>query len=116
MGREQSPASCSRVRLVATREGIYTTYVFHNLDARCDDDMYIMCTKCPNWNISDIDFGQEGFITYRFVQAGRDVWFNRETQGFEAYQWTAIYFEDFVPITHVINGNRIVEKEKLIIT
>ncbi len=110
MNEEQSP-SCIRAALMAKREGIYTTYVFKNLDA----DGYVMCTQCPNWDISQLDIGQEGFLTYKFVQAGRDSFYNAKDSKFYAYQYTANYFQDFVPITHVINGNQVVEKEKLTI-
>jgi hypothetical protein len=112
MNEEQSPL-CIKAKLLAIREGIYITYVFQNMD---NIKQYIMCTKCPNWNIPDFAIGMEGFLSYKFVQAGRDSWYSTKDMEFYPYQYTANYFQDFVPITHVINGDRIVEKEKLIIT
>ena len=62
-------------QLVAKRPGTYTVYVFKNLDT----NEYITCTKCFNWSTPDIDVGQQGFLTYKFVRAGKDSWFNKES-------------------------------------
>jgi hypothetical protein len=104
---------CIKAMLVAKREEQYTVYVFQDIDK---EDEYLMCTKCPNWNGQEIDLFQEGYLSYKFVVAGRDTWYKSETGEFFAYQWTAHYFLDFVPITHVLANGRVSEHERLIIT
>lgn len=104
---------CIKARLVAKREDVYTVYVFKDLDK---EGNYVMCTKCPNWNSNNIDMFQEGFLTYKFVRAGEDTWFNNDSGKFEAYSYTANYFLDFVPITHVVDANRIVNINEIIVT
>jgi len=88
-------------QLVAKKTGIYTVYIFKNLDT----DRYLACTKCPNWNTSEIDIGQQGFLTYKFVEAGKDSWINKETGEYISYQYSANYFLEFIPSSHVIANN-----------
>lgn len=90
---------CIRAQLLAMREGTYTLYVFKDLD----DEKYIMCTKCPNWQSFNIEIFQEGFLTYKYVIAGHDSWLNRATGNFESYQYTANYFLNFIPTNSVVN-------------
>jgi len=96
--------SCIKARLVAKKTGIYTVYVFEDLQ----NASYIMCTRCPNWVTNEIDLFQEGFLTYKYVVAGKDTWIDKD-RNFQSYQYTANYFMDFVPITHVLNGNVVEE-------
>lgn len=95
--------------LVAKRESDYTVYVFKNQA----NNEYISCTKCPNWTTKEINVGQEGFLTYKFVKAGKDSWYSKTDGLLVAYQYTANYFLDFIPSSHVIR-NQIVEKQLLI--
>lgn len=105
-----------RVRLLAIRKSTYTVYVFENLDATVSYKKYLMCTKCPNWQTDEISIGQEGFLKYKFVCAGLDTWWDQETDRYYKYKYTANYFINFVPLTHVIEGNMIVDFEQLIVT
>ena len=105
-----------RARLVALRKGNYTVYVFENLDASNEINRYLMCTRCPNWSGDDLEISQEGFLKYKFVNCGKDTWYNAETCEHCFYKYSANYFIDFVPLTHVIDGNRIIEHQKLIVT
>lgn len=69
----------------------YITYVFRNLDT----NGYEMCTRLPNWDCQFLKIGDTGYIKTKFVQAGKDTWFDGEKEIF--YKYTNIYFENFVP-------------------
>lgn len=96
--------------LMAKRENFYTVYVFKILNT----NKFITVSKPPNWNTDNISVGQEGFLTYKFVQAGKDTWWSKEEGLFKAYQYSANYFLDFIPTSHVI-ANNIVTEKKLVI-
>ena len=93
-----------RVMLVAKKSGIFTVYVFKNLDT----SEYIMCTKLPNWDFGDIDIGKSGFLTYENAIAG-EKYFNPKNQSFEVYNYTKMYFKNFI---EDINNN--IEEIKVI--
>lgn len=95
-----------KCQLLQKEKGEYTLYVFKNLDT----NEYIMCTRLPNWHTMDIEIGQTGFLSYKFVLAGISTWYNETSDSQLKYRYTANYFQDFVPLTHVINGNTIVNQ------
>lgn len=108
-----------RAKLLAERKGDYTVYVFLNLDHRSYDEtnLYIMCTKCPNWeNNDDLKIGQEGFLKYKPVNAGIDTWYDHKTMQNSRYKYSANYFMEFIPITHVIDNDKIILKDQILIT
>lgn len=116
MNKEQSKL-CIKAVLLAVRKENYTVYVFENLDVAADSlNRYIMCTKCPNWVDRPLEIGQMGFLSYRSIIAGIDKWFNREDSLMYHYKYTANYFDDFVPVTHVVLGGMVVEQQQLIVT
>ncbi len=98
-------------QLLAKREGDYTAYVFKILDE--SQRKYIVCTKCPNWNQDDLHISQEGYLKYKPVIAYKDTWTTKEFVEMP-YKYSANYFYDFIPITHVIQGNQIIGKELII--
>lgn len=98
--------TCLKARLVAKRPGRYTTYVFQDLDKT---DSYVMCTRCPNWETPDVEIFQDGYLTYKFVVAGKDCWFDSTNKTFEPYQFTSNYFLNFIPTTHVLSGQVVEE-------
>lgn len=77
--------------LVAKKLGLYTVYVFKNLDTQ----EYLMCTKLPNWDFGDINIGTSGFLTYENAIAG-EKYFNPKTQTHEIYNYTKMYFKNFI--------------------
>jgi hypothetical protein len=91
------------VKLLAVREGLYTTYVFQTLDTK----EYVMCTRLPNWKVPEIAIGDEGFLQYQVVQAGEE-YFNVETQTMVKYNYSNIYFNNFILKTENINNNNII--------
>ena len=78
-------------KLVAKKSGIYTVFVFQNLQ----NNEYIMCTKLPNWDFGDIKIGSVGFLTYENAIAG-EKYFNPRNQNFEIYNYTKLYFKNFI--------------------
>lgn len=92
---------------MAKRPGNYTVYVFKNLD----NSEYITVTKCPNWEDPEIDVGQEGFLTFKFVKAFQDTWVNKMTGEIISYQYSANYYLSFLPSSHVIKDGSIVSRE-----
>jgi hypothetical protein len=54
-----------------------------------------MCTKLPNWDFTDIKINTSGFLTYENVIAG-DKYFNVKSQSFETYNYTKLYFKNFI--------------------
>jgi hypothetical protein len=80
-----------KAKLVAKKDGIYTVYVFQNLQ----NLEYIMCTKLPNWDSGFIDFHVAGFLTYESAIAGSQ-YYNPKEQKFETYKYTKMYFKSFI--------------------
>ena len=94
-------------QLMAKRVGNYTVYVFKNLET----SSYITVTKCPNWNDKEIDVGQEGFLTYRYVRAYVDIWYDKAT-GSDVYnQYSGNYYLSFIPSSYVVKDGSVVSTE-----
>ncbi len=74
--------------------GGYTTYVFQNLDSAPFGHKYVMLTRWPNWQCSNIDVGEIGYVTYKEVIAGKDTWWNGSD--FIPYNFTNLVFIKFV--------------------
>jgi len=94
-----------KARLLSKRQSEYTAYAFQNLDVEHE---YVLCTLLPNWENGLVNEGQEGILTYRKIVAG-EIWVCPKTYVENKYSYSAIYFEDFVPLTHIVDGNRIQE-------
>lgn len=91
------------VKLMACREGSYTVYVFQVIGSReC-----IMCTRLPNWKIPSINIGDEGYLEYQKVRAG-ESYFNVEQQQEVVYQYSNIYFINFIQKTEILKNNEII--------
>lgn len=90
----------ARAKLLAIRDGAYSIYVFKNLDA----NTYIMCTKLPNWQTPNVSIGDEGFLNYQDVVAG-ESYYNPLTQTSHVYNYSNVYFMNFVQESEIINSN-----------
>lgn len=110
---EQKLENCIKARLVAVEDdGNYKVCVFEDLVTFGN---FVMCTRCPNWNGVEPELLQEGYLSYRDVTAGKDRYYDAKDGMMKDYQYTATYYLNFVPITHVLNGNTIVTKNKLVV-
>jgi hypothetical protein len=75
-----------------------------------------MCTKCPNWENGDLKLQQEGFLKYKPVHAGFDTWYDPKTMTTNYYKYSGNYFMEFIPLTHIIDNNRVILKDELVVT
>lgn len=91
--------------LAIQEDGPYTTYVFQNLDEKG----YVMCTRVPNWHGVEPTLLQDGFLEYKFVEAGTTYWHKNDAT-YKMYQYTDFYFLDFIPITHILHNGQVVPK------
>lgn len=87
-------------KLIAIRQGDYTTYVFQNTK----DNTYVMCTRLPNWHSPNINVGDEGFLKYIEVSAG-EKYYNSSTGTSHVYNYSNVYFENFILKQEVENSN-----------
>jgi hypothetical protein len=76
---------------VAKQSGIYTKYVFKNIDT----EEYVMCTLLPNWDISDIKTHEKGFLRYQFVKAGEE-YYNRKIDEKIKFKFTDLFLISFI--------------------
>lgn len=91
------------VILIAAREGTYTVYVFQNIETKA----YIMCTRLPDWRVPSININDTGFLEYQIVQAG-DEYFDINTQKFIKYNYSNVYFINFIQKQEILLNNEII--------
>ena len=86
-----------RAKLVAVQDGVYTNYVFQNLeDVENSRYRYITVTKCPNWQYNNkIKVGDIGFLEYEFAEAGT-LYFDLSSNSQQQYKYTSTYFINFI--------------------
>jgi hypothetical protein len=87
-----------KIRAIQNQQ--YTNIVFEDLDRPYDDDYkYITVVLLPNWmyNKEHLQIGAEGFLQFEPVEAGKTLWFNKETQENEFYKYDNNYFINFIP-------------------
>lgn len=86
-----------KAQLVAIQQGLYTNYVFKNLDeAENSFIRYVTVTKCPNWQFNDdLKIGVIGYLEYEFAEAGTH-YFDTSSESDQQYKYTAFYFMNFI--------------------
>lgn len=90
------------VELVALSDQQYKLYVFKNLDEEENSMLrYITVTRCPNWEGYCPVIGDKGYIHCEYVDAGQD-YFNRATGTTDKYNYSNIYFLNFIKETKEI--------------
>jgi len=116
MNFEGQENKCIRVSVHTVIPGDYAVVVCKDLDSPEDSPRYVWTTVCPNWSVNLPEVGQDGFLSYSSVRAGKDKWYcPTQKQEFE-YRYSANYFLNFAPITHVVLGGRVVSQQELIVT
>lgn len=93
----------TEAKLLAIKEGVYTTYVFKDYI----NNKYIMCTRLPNWQVQEINIGDEGFLQYQEVNAG-DSYYDASIENYKKYNYSNIYFNNFVKKSEKINKEEII--------
>lgn len=105
---------CIKARLVAKMDdGQYVKYVFEDVHYTSPRYRFITMTRCPNWKGSPPTELQEGFVTFKSVDAGEDTYYCNMDQTFKQYNYTAIYYIEFVPVTHVLKDGYVTSKNSL---
>ena len=87
--------------------GGYITYVFENLNYKTYDTQYVMCVQFPNWNQSEIEVGDVGYVNVRYVEEGISKWYDGEKMN--VYKYTNVVFLKFVKEPEQINKDFLVD-------
>jgi hypothetical protein len=87
--------------------GDYITYVFENLNSTNPEDQYLMCVQFPNWDQSDIEINEIGYVNVRYVTEGISQWFDGEKMN--VYKYTNIIFLKFVKEPNVVNNEVLID-------
>ena len=87
--------------------GGYITYVFENLNYKTYDTQYVMCVQFPNWNQSEIEIGDIGYVNVRYVEEGISKWYDGEKMN--VYKYTNVVFLKFVKESEQINKDFLVD-------
>ena len=83
----------NRAKLVAYKEqDNYIVYVFENLEI----PEYFMCTRFPNWECPNINIGEIGYVNFRIIIGGVDVWYDTKTNTPHIYNYSGNHFINFV--------------------
>ena len=93
----------TEAKLLAIKDGVYTIYVFKdNINNK-----YIMCTRLPNWQVQEINIGDEGYLQYQEIKAG-DEYYDISIEKNKKYNYSNIYFNNFVKKSEKINKEEII--------
>ena len=87
--------------------GGYITYVFENLNYKTYDTQYVMCVQFPNWNQSEIEIGDIGYVNVRYVEEGISKWYDGEKMN--VYKYTNVVFLKFVKEPEQVNRDFLVD-------
>ena len=85
-------------KLLTYREeyGGYYVYVFEDLDCLYPAQRYKITVRFPNWDCPVINIGDRGYLNYKEVVAGKDTWWDKNTQMNRFYNYTNSIFENFI--------------------
>lgn len=78
----------------------YTTYVMEILES---DEItlhgfkYVTCTKFPNWDDNELHIGDRGYLNYRDIKEGIDLWYNDVEGNMVPYKYTFTQYIKFIP-------------------
>ena len=87
--------------------GGYITYVFENINYTDYENQYIMCVQFPNWNQSEIQIGDVGYVNVRYVKEGISQWYDGEKMNI--YKYTNIVFLKFVKDPEKVNKEILID-------
>lgn len=85
--------------------GGYVTFVFYNEHADSLYTQYITCTMYPNWDCGTVELNRFGYLTLEDHVAGKDSWFDGESQ--VTYKYDHIQFIKFIPEPEKTIDNKI---------
>ena len=87
--------------------GGYITYVFENLNYKSYDQQYVMCVQFPNWNQSEINIGDVGYVNVRYVKEGVSQWYDGEKMN--VYKYTNVVFLKFIKEPEKVNKEFLID-------
>ena len=87
--------------------GGYVIYVFKNLEPHNFDFEHIMCVQFPNWNQSEINVGDTGYVNVRYVKEGISQWYDGEKMN--VYKYTNVVFLKFVQEPEKVNNKFLID-------
>ena len=84
-----------RAKLIAKHTDVfdYTTYAFQNVD----NNEYVLCTRFPNWSDPILSIGDKGYLNYRDIKEGVDLWYNDANGDMVPYKYSFTQYVKFVP-------------------
>ena len=87
--------------------GGYITYVFENLNYKSYDQQYVMCVQFPNWNQSEINIDDVGYVNVRYVKEGVSQWYDGEKMN--VYKYTNVVFLKFIKEPEKVNKEFLID-------
>ena len=94
----------ARAELIVKVPGLYTKYIFKNLDVEeANWDRYIPTTRCPNWQGAEPAIGDVGFVTFVEAKAG-DEYYDANTDTINHYKTDDVYFMAFTKMNESPNN------------
>lgn len=75
----------------------YISYVFENLNFQDYDYQFITAIRFPNWDHGSIKNGDVGYVVVKYVQGGKDEWYDKDAKEFQVYNNDNIIFLKFIP-------------------
>ena len=90
------------VEVLASREGPYSVYVFKDILS----EVYLLCTRLPNWQIPQLSVGMKGFLQYQIVKSG-DIYITPNGDK-EVYRYSNAYIVNFINKSDVVKNKEII--------
>ena len=87
--------------------GGYVFYVFENLKPHLWEYTNIMCVQYPNWNQSEINIGDRGYVNVKYVKEGISQWYDGEK--LNVYKNTNVVFLKFVKEPEKVNKEFLID-------
>lgn len=84
------------LKAISNDFGGYINYVFQNLESKSWDDKYITVIRFPHWESVFPKIGDVGYLSFKEVIAGEDMWWDKNMNQKIAYNYDNIIFLDFI--------------------
>lgn len=98
----------ARVEVVEKEEGLYSTYIFKDLDL---ENEYYMIIKYPNWNQGPINIGDIGYVTYYIIIAGVSKWYVNSGENIKEV-YTPYNYTHLALVKFIKDNSNIIKKDK----
>ena len=87
--------------------GGYITYAFENLNYDKYYNQYFMCIQFPNWDQSEININDIGYVHMRYAKEGISEWYDGEK--LNVYKNTYTVFLKFIKEPTKVNNEFVVD-------